>query len=897
MKARIATLLAAALAAALPAFTHADDLAWPAPTAENRLATRWWWLGNAVDQEGITKQLEQFHAAGLGGVEICPIYGVMGAENKYLQFLSPEWMNMLSHTYRETKRLDMFVDMTTGTGWPFGGPWVTPEMASASLTLKTFDHYPTAEELPKGTLVTLMLYPPPGTPGGAPSDVTGKQVKAMAGSRFVAAITNAPIQKVKRAAPGGEGNVVDPYSTDSLQKYLEKFDTAFEGFQDDIPRGQFHDSFEYYGATWTPKLFEEFQKRRGYDLKPHLRELAGEGDKDAVARIRHDYRETLSDLHEAYMKAWTEWSHQHGSKARNQAHGGPGNLIDVYAGADIPECEIFHLYDESQLPMLKLASSAAHLTGKKLASSESFTWLGEHFSVPLSEVKPAADFLFLAGVNNLFLHGIPYSPPDAAWPGWQFYASVNFGPQGGLWKDMPAFAAYVARCQSILQANKPSNDILLYAPWHQFWTEMDPQNLMTQFKMPDPWMKPFPFYDAATKLADLGYGYDEVSDKLLKDAKVNDGAVALGNGGFAGILLPKTSVIPVETFQKMLDLVKDGTTLFVQDALPTDVPGFHDVDARRAQLRALTASLEFKNLGPDVRVAALGKGAVIMGTDLGTLLNNERVHVNPEIMRKKGLRFLRRLTDDGLDYFVVNRSDRPVDGVPLSMKPQSAVILDPRFDNRAGVARVLPNGEIDLHLEPGEAYFIRTFMKRSAEGKPWTNPVPAAAPVALAGTWNVTFIDGGPALPKPFTSTTLASWTEQDDSEAQRFAGTAKYTLEFQKPQGDAADYLLDLGKVADSARVALNGKPLGALWAAPFRLPLASVGGALQPGKNTLDIEVTNVAANRIRDMDQRGVQWKIFKDINVVDTGYKPMDASKWPVRPAGLLGPVTLTPLKAP
>ena len=104
-------------------------------------------------------------------------------------------------------------------------------------------------------------------------------------------------------------------------------------------------------------------------------------------------------------------------------------------------------------------------------------------------------------------------------------------------------------------------------------------------------------------------------------------------------------------------------------------------------------------------------------------------------------------------------------------------------------------------------------------------------------------------------------------------------------------DYALDLGKVGDSARVTLNGQALGTLWAAPFSINL---GAALKAGRNTLEIEVTNVAANRIADMDRRGVQWKIFRDANVLSTGYTKFDASGWPVREAGLMGPVKLIPL---
>ena len=265
-----------------------------------------------------------------------------------------------------------------------------------------------------------------------------------------------PIQKVKRAAPGGEGNVLDPYSVKALDEYLSDFDEGLEGFEGKMPRCYFHDSFEYYDATWTGDFFSKFESLRGYDLRARLEALFGDGPDEIVARVKSDYRETISNLHTAYIQRWTQWCHRYGSLSRNQAHGAPANLIDLYAAADIPETEIYGSVDERQgIPMLKFASSAAHLNGKTLTSSESFTWLKEHFQASLADVKSATDLLFLGGVNHIFFHGIPYSPNEAPWPGWQFYASVNFGPQGGLWRDIPAYNAYVTRCQSILQSGKP----------------------------------------------------------------------------------------------------------------------------------------------------------------------------------------------------------------------------------------------------------------------------------------------------------------------------------------------------------------------------------------------------------------------------------------------------------
>jgi hypothetical protein len=157
----------------------------------------------------------------------------------------------------------------------------------------------------------------------------------------------------------------------------------------------------------------------------------------------------------------------------------------------------------------------------------------------------------------------------------------------------------------------------------------------------------------------------------------------------------------------------------------------------------------------------------------------------------------------------------------------------------------------------------------------------------------VRFVDGGPSLPAAFQSDSLVPWTARGDAEAERFAGTARYALFFDAPGAAARDYQLDLGSVAESARVRVNGRELGTLFAPPFRVRT----GALRPTGNVLEVDVTNLSANRVRDLDRRGVRWKTFHDINYVGLDYKPFDASRWPVRPAGLLGPVSLQPLAAP
>jgi len=887
-----------------------DPLGWPVATRTNHPWTRWWWLGSAVDETNLTRMLTQFRDAGIGGVEICPIYGAKGYENQFIDYLSPRWMQMLAHTTIEAQRLGLGVDMTTGTGWPFGGPNVTTNDASAQVNMTNYvvaGGGTLQSALPKGRLQCLMAF----SDQGKQIDLTGN-VKdgaldwtAPPGQwKLYAMALDGPVQKVKRAAPGGVGSVLDPFSVPALNRYLSYFDKAFAGFSAPLPRSQFHDSYEYYFASGTPDFFSEFKKRRGYDLRSQLPALFDEGTPEKIAQVKNDYRETLADLHLAYVTDWTKWAHSHGMMTRNQAHGGPDNLLDTYAAADIPEMEIYSAYSENQMPMMKIAPSAAHLTGRTLASSESFTWMTEHFNATLSQVKQAADFLFISGVNHIFYHGIPYSPASAPWPGWQFYAAVNFGPSGGLWHDLPEFNAYATRVQSVLQSGAPANDVLFYLPFNDKWQNAS-SNLLMTFETSGKWMESEPFYQTAMTLWNRGYAYDEVSDRFLASAKVVDGKIQMPGGSYSVIVIPKCKFMPLPTMQKLVELARDGATILVQDNLPGDVPGFADYEKRHAEFQKLIGALNFQSPTGSFRilpgkhvpsVATVGKGAFWVGDDLDGILKIARVP--REAASDIGVRFVRRSHAEGYNYFFANRSDKPVDQwVMLGRTAQSAVILDPRFADRSGVATLQQAKDatfVYLQLLPGESCILRTFTDKSVTGPAWPYLKPGGEPQNISGNWKVEFVDGGPELPKTFETATLGSWTAQDDPETKRFAGSAHYTIEFDKPAGDANDWLLDLGKVCDSARVKLNGHEVAALWCAPFKI---AVGKWLQPGKNILEVEVTNIAANRIRDMDIRKVNWKYFYDANLASLTQKGgLDASVWPVRDSGLLGPVRLTALTA-
>ncbi len=895
-----------------------ESFVFPNPTTTSQPWTRWWWLGSAVDRPNLERLLNMYHEAGIGGVEICPIYGAKGSEDKFIEFLSPQWMDRLSDTVEIAKSLHMEVDLTTGTGWPFGGPNVTPDDASAKVVLKAFDiaaGQGLKEKLPPGNLHCLRAISTAGEQLDLTEKVRNGQLDWTAPQdkgkwRAYAVLQVSPVMKVKRAAPGGVGSVLDPFSTKALDKYLTRFDAAFAAHPVAGIRSHFHDSFEYYNAQWTTEFFAEFEKRRGYDLRTQLAAMFDEGETDTIARVKSDYRETIFELHLAYIERWTKWCHSHGSLSRNQAHGGPGNLLDLYAASDIPETEIFGKLGEQSIALNKFSSSAAHLTGRNLSSSESFTWLGEHFHSSLADVKQATDYLFLCGTNHILFHGIPYSPKDAPWPGWQFYAAVNFGPEGGLWHDLPAYNAYVTRCQTILQAGAPANEVLLYVPVHDVWHA--PGNLI----LTNPMSKSMTA--TAMKLWERGYTFDYLSDRFAIDLSMQDGRIHTldreklpdfvvdRQSGFRAVLVPSCRRMPVETLKKLLELAESGATILFHDGLPADVPGWKDLEKRRVELKAITAGLSFeKQPNSDVQVAKLGTGKIVVGTDVEALLAN--ANVSRETLVDLGLQFVRRVGTQTKQrkttYFIANRGKKLVnDFVSVVCKADDAVILDPRTESPGGWAEIKPEGnlrtKVRIQLQPGESCILQTSIGEGithSDELKWKYTDYTAQPITLAGRWNVKFIEGGPVLPAEYETDPLSSWTTRDDPECKRFAGTARYTTEFVLPgKSDTSGWLLDLGHVCESARVLIDGKHVGTVFSSPSTLRID--GSLVKNGSHKLEIEVTNLAMNRIADLDRRKVNWKYFYDANLASLQQKSgLDATNWPLRDSGLIGPVRLFPLK--
>ena len=840
---------------------------WPTPTTESKPGTRWWWLGSAVDKENLQWNLQQYASHGIGAVEITPLYGVQGNEANNIPYLSDKWMEMLRYTQEQCKANGIELDMATGTGWPFGGPWVPVEESACKVVfveknftgkeIKALDVQAPEKDAKYAKLSKVLVYG-----GGSAIDVTAsvanglltwkapKGTKKTAEWRVIAVYNRFAVMKVKRAAPGGEGLVVDHFDRKAVGNYLRHIEEAFERTKTPYPHTFFNDSYEVSEGTWTPTLFDEFAKRRGYKLEDHLPELIN-GD----AKIVSDYRETLGDLLlENFTEQWTAWAHSHGAITRNQAHGSPANLIDCYAAVDIPEIEGFGLSDfgikglrkdpgktrknDSDYSMFKYAPSAAHVCGKPYTSSETFTWLTEHFRTSLSQLKPDIDLMFCAGVNHMYFHGTCYSPKDDQWPGWKFYASIDMSPTNSIWRDAPYFMQYVERCQSFLQMGQPDNDFLVFLPVRDMW-QKNTKKLMMQFSIHAMGKLAPEFIKTILDIDRAGFDCDYISERLLMGVTYKDGMLVTKAGTrYKGLIIPGSGNMPEAVKQHINQLKQQGAHIF------------YNVDA-----------------------AALKTAA------------------KPEPIKTDcGLKAIRRKNDTGYHYFMANLTPNDIQTVePLAVPFKDAVWFNP-LNGEITPAEFDKDGLV-INLRSGESMILQTYDEVLAN-KP-TAPVKSTDKyntIILEGPWTLSFVEESPKVEETFKLDRLQTWETLDNDSAKVTMGTGVYTKTFNLSKYDdpKGPWKIDLGDVRESARVYINGQFIGCAWSVPFVLDCKQ---ALKVGDNEIRIEVTNLPANRISDLDRRGVQWRKMEEINVVDINYKKTLYDQWEPVPSGLNSTVKL------
>jgi hypothetical protein len=722
------------------------------PPLNTRPLTRWWWFGGAATPEEITRELTLMHDAGLGGVELNPVYPVevddpqRGIHN--IRYFSPEWFDLLRHTAKETRRLGLQFDFTLGSGWPYGGPFIPVELAARKLAVVAKDVVGPANfvwdlgmEFPAGAR-TLPAVAVPILPS-LQLDIAHSQVieqipaggwKVPPGPWRVMVFADSPtMMQVKRPTIGMEGNVLDHFRREALDVLLDAVgNRTIEELKEVGPppfRSVFCDSLEVQGADWTGNFLEEFRKRRGHDLTPFLPALWQDAGPLTPA-IRHDYHQTLSDLAlENFFRPLAEWSEQHGMTARVQAHGAMGDVMRAYGLAHIPEGEHYGPSNEYNVDIAhrRLASSAAHIYQKPVVSAESYTWLSNPlFTTTLEMMKLATDAQFLDGINQIVNHGYPYSPPQAGQPGWTFYASTVINHNNLWWRHYPHLASYIQRVAGMLQHGISVNSVAVYLPLADVYAKLGAGSLQINDAL-----EAHLGTELATGLRRAGYDFDFINDDALQRiAKVEDGRLVAGTGVYSAVIVPETKYMPVESLSRLAEFVKAGGLVLFVKQTPSEAPGLADHESQTTRLRAALNDLWGNTVHHEGEFITSGKGNVGLAPSAPGAIAALRKLITPDFaiveagdssdtalnLAREGVSFVQRRRQE-LDFYFVSNMSKTLQDMrvqfavghksPQRWNPETEVIDETVVYQYAKSQQTQDSiTEVQLRLDPMESCFV-----------------------------------------------------------------------------------------------------------------------------------------------------------------------------------------------
>jgi hypothetical protein len=918
----IAMLLAASSLSAADSFGQLQS-SFDQPPDDARIMVRWWWFGTAVTKPEIQRELEVMKAGGIGGVEVQQTYALQldgelpGVTNN--QFLSPQHLEALRFTAEKAKELGLRMDLTLGSGWPYGGgPQITRSNAvdaihaSAPVSVssgQTTVTSPSGRNGESDGIIAALLGPVTDAPAGAspylplevhgntavlPSDLRGA-TQVMFYTLGLPGLVN-----VKRAAIGDEGYIVDHYSPTALGTFIKEVaEPAIKACGPNPPHAIFCDSLEVAGENWTPNFLAEFQKRRGYDLTPLLPALFNDmGPK--TLDIRQDWGQTVTEIFNDYfITAFKNLAHENNSKFRIQAYGTPPAGLFSYAYCDLPEGELGGRDTEKDFSATRWAASANHLLGNPVTSSETFTWLHSVvFRATPLDMKAEADLHFLCGINQIICHGWPYTAPGAARPGWSFYAAAVFDEQNPWWIVMPDVAKYLQRTSYILRQGTPVNDVALFLPNSDAWTDLG-RNFSLSTTLGGK------VGGSVKAITDAGYDLDFFDDQLLAmRGKVSGDTLAFGDVHYRAIVLPGVERIPLATMKMLEKFARAGGIVIATRRLPDLAPGYITPDADTKAVRDIVQRLFKDPNAPGIFVEDDSQ----IGVALAKRLPPD-VAISPAAPE---IGEVHRHTADGEIYFIANTSNEPksVDAAfrVTGLQPEIWNPMNGDVSPSTVSGNSTGSTTIHLNLEP-YASTIVAFTKRSLPAPKksvWQGEMPQ--PLDLSSGWTVRFGKDG----EPVAMDTLASWTTLTNEI--NFSGVATYektvtiapemlqdglSVKFDFGQGTPTQ---DQGRVQgvhanldapvrEAAVVYLNDQRVGSVWYPPYSV---DVTGKLKPGENKIRVEVANLAVNymasiKLPNYDYEGVTREF-------GNRFQPQNLNMIQPLPSGLLGPVRLVAVQA-
>lgn len=903
--------------------------------AEPPMASRpwvyWWWLEGVATKEGITADLEEMRKQGISGVLIFDAGRTGPSEVKGPRFMSEEWRENFRHAVREAARLDMEVGINLCTGWDAGGSWVEREDAIKIIVWRETQvkgpRTLTENELDRGADLQTINGPVKQTD---PANWY-REIEVMACPTNSNATWNKDAARVLTASkvdgirrweiPAGEWTIlqfgyilsakhisnpsadqlgweIDPLSTHALDEHFKH--TAALLIQDAGEHAgktfkyTHIDSWEIGQPSWTQELAAEFKRRRGYDPIPYLPVLAGKTieSADVSKRFKYDYRRVIADLvQENYYGRLTELSHRYSMGTHSEA-GGP--FFNHYADGqaclsedDIPMAE-FWTSVPGYLPSVRQAASTAHIYGKKLCQAESFTGFNRDWTEDPYYLKAYGDRAFCVGLERMVIHHYASVPDFGNPPGNQWeHVSIHFNRYLTWWDKCHAWLRYLGRCQHLLRQGDFVADILFYSG-----------EAVPNFALVDG--KPV-----------AGFDFDITNAQaLLSHAFAKDGRVTFGTGTEYRFLVTLDDAgmeMSLPVLNKFRELVRAGVTLIA--SRPQHVPGLASYPEAEAQLQRTADELWGSDTGTKGE-KKVGSGRVIWGMSTEEVIAADRLQPDLEIRGvtdKTTFDWIHRRHGSMDIYFVANSSETAMEHEFVFRVAGKVPEL---WNAVTGTILRIPNAReehgrttISMKFAPKESFFVVFSQLEQAALRTSVDAFPKLEDErTLDGPWQVHF-DPAWGAPAQVTFDRLEDWTKHTDDGIRHYSGTATYQKTFSITKPMRGRSYLDLGEVKNLAQVYLNGKDLGVVWTAPWRVEITE---HIRSGDNELRIDVVNLWPNRlIKDATLPKEQRLTKTNVRTYDA-VLPEDVSihRNPIDeerkrtgkppelfPSGLVGPVTI------
>jgi len=904
------------------------------PPMEARAGAYWCWLNGTVEHERMTREMEEAKTLGMRGFEIWDV-GVYRPVNMVPAgpaFLGEESLKNIKYAMTEAKRLGLELNMIAASSWNAGGAWVkksdgSKRLASSSLTvtgprkLNAVLPLPCDNETYYSDISVLAVPQSEDKRLGSPDlgiDLTGNMNDegeltwdVPEGNwtilRFVCRGTN---QRLVVPSPNSDGLLIDHLSAEATERHMlhmiNKLGEVDPGHK--ILKIMSHDSYEVEAANdWTEDFVDEFKKRRDYDPGKFLPLLEGWtlDDLDVQTRFLADYRKTVGELiTERHFRVSRELLNRHGMELCAEAgHGGFPRVDPIWAlgESDIPRGEF---WNGRRFWVTKEAASAAHLYGRRFVDSESFTGWRHWLDGPL-HYKQLFDVALCAGLNRLTFHTFTHNPPEAGLPGYAYHAGEHFNANNTWWKQSGPMLLYMARCSYLMQRGDFVADVCFY------YGDQAP-NLVPSRRI-DPNIEPRYTLDKCLHCGrpvpvdfrplGSGFDYDYIdANSIINRMKVDPetGQLVVGDMRYRVMVLPKHDHINLDVLQKIREIVKQGAAIVgpVQPVRTNSLTDYPEADREVAKIGVELWGDEKSTDYTAPRSRKFGQGGVY--TNLTSRQVLAELDIKPDFTVLEGgsqegpdrVDYIHRRAENADIYFVCNGAKetksllcrfRDAEGRPEIWYPVSGEICSPKKVTRQ------PDNSCHVELELpaiGSAFVV--FLR---DGHPPKKPAPTFADTStertsIKGKWTVRFQPGRFA-PESVEWDELIDWTNSEDPGIKYFSGTAAYSIQFDMPEAASGDFWLDLGRVCEVGEVSIDGQDLGTVWTFPFRVKAQAT--LLSKGSHLLEVKVANVWNNRLV-----GDQFHPEEE-RITRTNLQGQHTKNSPLVTSGLLGPVTLQPVK--